>query len=134
MDFIQNIETPSSTPETAPLKTTVQLTRGKLVGGWIYYPAAAAGLLHFIARRGITQVSPWNTGQSIALAGVVAPLSFGFELSEPPFTIDCWTWNTSADAALSLVVCFTLAPIGKRPWPFETVENPFKGTNGYKKP
>lgn len=106
MDIVQYISTPKNTPEANPLVTTIKLTHGRLVGGSIYFPSGPAGLLHFIARIGIHQIIPFNTGQNIRLDDCVIPLSLGFDLLEPPFELDCVTWNDSTlyDHALTLVL------------------------------
>jgi hypothetical protein len=107
MDIVQYISTPANTPETDPLITTVKLTWGRLTGGYLYFPYGPAGTLHFIARIGIHQIIPFNTGQNFRLDDAVMPLSLGFDLTEPPFEIQCETWNDSTDNdhALTLVLC-----------------------------
>ena len=106
MDIVQYISTPKNTPETTPLLTTIKLTRGRLTGGSIYFPSGPAGKLHFLARIGIHQIIPFNTGQNLRLDDCVFPFSLGFDLLEPPFVLDCETWNDSTlyDHALTLVL------------------------------
>jgi len=134
VDFVKYITTPANTAENAPQITTIKLTRGKLTGGWIYFPSGPAGLLHFFARIGIHQLVPFSTGENLRLDNCLAPLSLGIEIQEPPFEIDCVTWNTSTDYAHALTVCFSLEPIGKKVWNLNNVVNEFAGTNGYPKP
>jgi len=106
MDILQYISTPKNTLETDPLITTIKLTRGRLTGGSMYFPSGPAGKLHFIARIGVHQIIPFNTGQNIRLDDCVVPLSLGIDLLEPPFELDCETWNDSTlyDHALTLVL------------------------------
>ena len=106
MDIVQYISTPKNTTESDPLITTIKLTRGRLTGGSIYFPSGPAGKLHFIARMGIHQIIPFNTGQNLRLDDCVFPFSLGFDLLEPPFDLDCETWNDSTlyDHVLTLIL------------------------------
>lgn len=106
MDILQYINTPKNTLEADPLQTVIKLTKGRLTGGAIYFPSGPAGKLHFIARMGVHQVIPFNTGQNLRLNDCVFPFSLGFDLLEPPFELDCETWNDSTlyDHALTLVL------------------------------
>ncbi len=106
MDIIQYISTPKETLEASPLETIIKLTKGRLTGGSLYFPSGPAGALHFIARIGIHQIIPFNTGQNIALDDCVIPLSLGFDIEEPPFLLTCQTWNDSTlyDHALTIIL------------------------------
>jgi hypothetical protein len=106
MDILQYITTPIGKTEADPLTTIIKLTRGRLVGGSIYFPSGPAGKLHFIARIGLHQIIPFNTGQNLRLDDCVLPLSIGIDLLEPPYEIVCETWNDSTlyDHALTLVL------------------------------
>lgn len=106
MDITQYISTPKNTPSSDPLRTDIKLTKGRLIGGALYFPSGPAGKLHFIALVGIAQVIPFNTGQNIALDDCVIPLSLGFDLNEEPYILTCNTWNESTlyDHALTLVL------------------------------
>ena len=106
MDIVQYISTPINTTEADPLITIIKLTRGRLAGGVLYFPSGPAGKLHFIARIGLHQIIPFNTGQNLRLDDCVLPLSIGIDLLEPPFELDCETWNDSTlyDHALTLVL------------------------------
>lgn len=98
--------TPKNTLEADPLTTIIKLTRGRLIGGALYFPSGPAGKLHFIALIGIHQIIPFNTGQNVRLDDCVFPLSLGIDLLEPPFELICETWNDSTlyDHALTLVL------------------------------
>jgi hypothetical protein len=106
MDILQYISTPKNTTEADPLVTTIKLTKGRLTGGSLFFPSGPAGKLHFIARIGVHQIIPFNTGQNLRLDDCVVPLSLGFDLLEPPYDLDCETWNDSTlyDHALTLVL------------------------------
>jgi len=125
MDIVQYISTPINTTETDPLVTTIKLTKGRLTGGALYFPSGPAGKLHFIARMGIHQIIPFNTGQNLRLDGCVFAFSLGFDLLEPPFELDCETWNDSTlyDHALTLVL--NLEPMLDEDHDIKTLINKF---------
>jgi len=106
MDILQYISTPVGKTEADPLLTTIRLTKGRLSGGSLYFPSGPAGTLHFIARIGVHQIIPFNTGQNLRLDDCVVPLSLGFDLLEPPFELICETWNDSTlyDHVLTLIL------------------------------
>jgi len=139
MDFLKYISTPAGTTEAAPLITTIKLTRGRLTGGFLYFPAGPAGKLHFIARVGIHQIVPFNTGESYRLNDCVVPLDLGITLKTPPYEIDCLTWNDSTEYAHALTVCFFLRPMTGRNKEINTIDemhNQLRRTKkeGYWKP
>ena len=125
MDIVQYISTPKNTTENDPLVTTIKLTKGRLTGGSIYFPSGPAGKLHFLARMGVHQVIPFNTGQSLRLDDCVFPFSLGFDLVEPPFELDCETWNDSTlyDHALTLVL--NIEPMLDKEHDIKTLINKF---------
>lgn len=110
MDFIKYISTPVGALESDPLITTLTLTRGRLVGGRIYFPPGPAGLLHFLARIGVHQIFPFNTGENLRLDDCVFPFTLGIDLPEPPYVLDLVTWNDSATHAHALTVAIELRP------------------------
>lgn len=114
MDYVQYISTPANTTAGSPLITKVRLTRGRLTGGAVFFPSGPAGKLHFLARIGIRQIVPFNTGQNLRLDNAVFPLTIGIDLDEPPFEIDLVTWNDSTDYAHALTVCLSLQPRWKK--------------------
>ena len=106
MDYQVYISTPKETPEKNPLLTTIQLTKGRIFGGWVYFPYGPAGVLHLQIFRGNEQIAPVNRGNSFNLDDAVIPLSIEFDLDEPPFLLTAKTWNTSTtyDHALNLAI------------------------------
>ena len=121
MDFIQYITTPVGKTEAAPLVTNIKLSRGRLVGGFVFFPSGPAGTLHFLAKIGIHQIIPFNTGQNLALDDCVVPLSFGIDLLEPPYEVDIVTWNDSISYAHVLTVCFSLDPSREKKYDLKTL-------------
>ena len=125
MDILQHIITPKNTPESEPLTTIIKLTRGRLTSGSICFPPGPAGKLHFIARIGVHQIIPFNTGQNISLDNSILPLCPGIDLNEPPFELTCETWNESMvyNHALSLVL--QLEPMIDQDHDIKTLINKF---------
>ncbi len=125
MDILQYISTPKETTESNPLITTVKLTKGRLVGGSLYFPSGPAGKLHFIARIGVHQIIPFNTGQNIRLDDCVFPLSLGIDLLEPPFELICETWNDSTQYAHALTLVLNIEPMLDEDHDIKTLINKF---------
>jgi hypothetical protein len=125
MDILQYISTPKNTPESDPLQTTIKLSRGRLVGGSLYFPSGPAGKLHFIARIGEHQIIPFNTGQNVRLDDCVLPLSIGIDLVEPPYELLCETWNDSTLYAHVLTLVLHLEPMINEHNDIKTLINKF---------
>jgi len=133
MDFLAYIITPKKTLEGSPVITKLQLTRGRLTGGFLYFPSGPAGTLHFYARIGIHQILPFNTGQNFRLDDCVVPFTLGIDLGEPPFSVDCVTWNDSTLYDHVLSVCFSLNPLVRKKYDLDSMAKAFSATSGYKK-
>ena len=58
----------------------------------------------------------------------------GIDLLEPPYMVECITWNDSTEYAHALTVSFSLDPKGKKKYDLKTLINEFAGTEGYAKP
>lgn len=113
MDYVQYISTPANTQESDPLITSLHLSRGRLSGGFLYFPRGPSGYLHFIARIGVHQIVPFNAGQSYRLNQAVVPLDLNIDFFQPPYIIDCVTWNDSSTYSHALTVGFFLDPYAK---------------------
>jgi len=133
MDFSAFISTPKNTTVAEPKTTIIHLTRGRLTGGFLYFPSGPAGTLHFLARIGLHQILPFSPGQDYRLDDCVIPFSLGIDLLEPPFSLDCITWNDSNNHAHVLTVCFFVSPSDKKRSIIKRIKNPFSGTDGYQK-
>lgn len=110
MDFSKYISTPIGHTEDSPLTTRLKLTKGRLTGGFLYFPYGPAGMLHFLARIGIHQILPFNTGENFRLDDAVIRFSLGIDLKEPPYIIDCVTWNDSLLFPHACTINFYLDP------------------------
>jgi len=110
VDYICYISTPARTLKSAPVKTTLKLSRGRLTGGFLYFPRGPAGYLHFQAFVSSWQILPYNKDQSYQLNGCVIPLYLNIDFFEPPFLIDFITWNDSPDYVHAMSVGIFLDP------------------------
>ena len=110
MDYVFYISTPKKTTESDPKITTLQLSRGRLTGGFLYFPRGPSGYLHFIARIGVHHILPYNAGQSYRLNGCVVPLHLDIDFFSPPFLVDLVTWNDSTDYDHVMTVGIFLDP------------------------
>ncbi|GAI60127.1 unnamed protein product, partial [marine sediment metagenome] len=52
----------------------------------------------------------------------------GVDLLEPPYQIECITWNDSTLYPHALTVCFSLVPKLKKKYDLKTLINDFAGT------
>ena len=135
MDFVYKIDTPANTYTAEnPLITVARLTRGRLAGGFVYFPSGPAGNLHFCARMAVHQILPFGPGQSYALDDCVIPIYFAIDFPEPPYEIDLVTWNTSTLYSHSLTVGIFLEPLNKRKWQLSTAIDALNPVKGYRKP
>lgn len=114
MDFLAYIETSTENNEASPKITKIKLTKGRLVGGFLFFPSGPSGKLHVFARIGIHHILPFNTGATFNLNDCVVPFSLGIDLIEPPFVVDVVTWNESTLYSHALTICFFLDPFGKK--------------------
>lgn len=133
MDYVVYISTPANTEKADPKITSIRLSRGRLTGGFLYFPRGPSGYLHFVARVGDHQIVPYNRDQSYRLNGCVVPLDINIDFFEPPFLIDCITWNDSTEHAHALTVGFFLDPYKKPRVKRSIVKSLYDATLGYKK-
>ena len=133
MDFSSHIVTPKNTSSASPLITNIHLTKGRLTGGFLFFPPGPAGTLHIIAKISGHQILPFTAGENYHLDDCVIPFSIGIDLLEPPFLIDCITWNDSTLYSHLLNICFFVRPPKPKRFKFDKVANLFSSTNGYQK-
>lgn len=133
MDYVVYISTPKNTSKSSPLTTSLRLSAGRLSGGFLYFPRGPSGYLHFIARIGTHQIAPVNPDQSYRLNGCVIPLNINIDFFEPPFHIDCVTWNESTTLAHALTVGFFVDPYKKPRKAKNIARSLIDATKGYLK-
>lgn len=131
MDYVVYISTPYTNKEANPLITSLPLSKGRLTGGFLYFPRGPSGYLHFIARVGVHQIVPFNVGQSYRLNGCVVPLHIDIDFFTPPYIIDCVTWNGSTEYAHALTVGFFLDPYAKKRSGKNLINSAVNAVSGY---
>lgn len=134
MDFTKYIFTKVGRDATDPLTTTIKLTRGRLTGGFLFFPSGPAGVLHFQARIGVHQLIPFNADESYHMDDCMIPFHLGIDLLSPPYEIDCITWNTSTEHDHALTVGFFLTPRSRRNREISTLQALETLCEGYHKP
>jgi len=132
MDYIVYISTPITATEADPQITTLRLTKGRLCGGFLYFPRGPSGYLHFIARIGVHQILPYNIDQSYRLNGCVVPLHLDIDFFSPPYSIDLVTWNDSTEYAHVMTAGFFLDPWKKPRGKRGLVNTVINAVTGYK--
>jgi len=110
MDYVVYISTPVGKTEAQPLKTPLPLTKGRIIGGALFFPSGPAGMLHVIAKMGEHQIIPYNTGQNYRLHRCTFPLNIDIDISEPPYILDVITWNDSTSHAHALTLAIFVDP------------------------
>jgi len=133
MDYVCYISTPAGTPEAGPVKTILHLSKGRLVGGFLYFPRGPCAYLHFIAKVGTHQILPYNIDQNYRLNGCVVPLYLNIDFFDPPFIIDFFTWSPDTQLDHAMTVGIFLDPWQKRRTPKSIVESIFNAATGYLK-
>lgn len=111
MDFLRYINTEHSTyTQAEPKQTIIPITKGLIVGGWIYFPSGPAGLLSVCVRRAKHQIFPSDQGQSYRLDDCSVPLFGNVEILQPPYQLTIETWNLSTTYDHALTVCIFIEP------------------------
>ena len=134
MDFVKYIDTVVGRDAADPVTTTIKLTRGRLTGGFLFFPSGPAGKLHFLARIGVHQLIPFNSGESYHMDDCTIPFHIGIDLLTPPYEIDCVTWNTSTEHDHALTVGFFLTPKSRRNKEISALQALGTICEGYHKP
>jgi len=116
VNYAVKIDTPHSTfTEGSPKPTQLQLTKGILTDGVIYFPKGPAGTLHLVVKRALQQLLPANKDKNYALNDCVIPFSLNYPLDQPPYTLEIFTWNDSTTQPHTLTFSINLEP-----WPETT--------------
>jgi len=121
MDYLRRITTEHSVyTEAKPKRTIMPMTKGRIVGGWIYFPSGPAGTLHIAVLRGIHQLCPIDPGNNYALDDCVVALFINLEINQPPLNLEVLTWNDSTTYNHTLTFCVFLDPFSdprvRRTW------------------
>jgi len=116
VDYLVTITTEHSTyTRSAPKRTVLKMSRGRITSGWIYFPSGPAGLLNLILLRASYQIAPVDPQQAYRLDDAIATLSPNFDLHQPPYQVTALTWNDSTTYDHTLTLSLTLDPFFGRP-------------------
>lgn len=96
MFYVFAITTPANTAETAKLKTTLYLTRGKITQVQVHFPSGQVGLTHISVNRGLHQFLPTNAEAKFSSSGETISIAEDFLLDTAPFQLEAYTWNEDA--------------------------------------
>jgi len=94
--YVFAITTPANTAETAKLKTTLYLTRGKITQVQVHFPSGQVGLTHISVNRGLHQFLPTNAEAKFSSSGETISIAEDFLLDTAPFQLEAYTWNEDA--------------------------------------
>lgn len=93
MFYVFAITTPANTAATAKLKTTLQLTRGKITQVQVHFPSGQIGLTHIALNSRLHQFLPTNAEANFSSSGETIPIAEDFALDTPPYQLEAYTWN-----------------------------------------
>lgn len=111
MQFVYNISTPANTPATSPVKTDLKLVYGLVFHVEIEFPPGPRGYLYLYIKRAGHPVFPANPNSYYHGDNkVVVIRDANFPMFEPPFMLECYTWNLSDHAAHEVIVRIDIDP------------------------
>ena len=93
MIYVFPITIPANTPETAQLKTILQLPRGKITRMMVQFPSGHVGLTHIGLTRGLHQLYPSNPEARFSSSQETITWDEDYPLDTPPLQLEAYTWN-----------------------------------------
>jgi len=106
------VTVPANTPASSPLRQTVTLVPGTLVGVSLQFPPGCVGLVHAQIWEANHQRWPSNPGGSISADGVVVAWQEDYPLVTEPYQFILLVWNQ--DDTFAHTVTFRLNLIEQR--------------------
>jgi len=91
--FTFPITIPANTPETAKLKTILQLARGTVTHLNVEFPAGHVGLTHLAINRGLHQLWPTNPDATFKSSNETIIWEEEYALDDDPFKLEAYAWN-----------------------------------------
>ncbi|RLC86240.1 MAG: hypothetical protein DRJ03_09350 [Chloroflexi bacterium] len=92
-DYNFTITIPANTPRDDPQKVELELTRGIIAGGQIYFPAGCHGLAHVVICDGNGQLYPSNADETFHGEDGAIPLVGRYLLDSAPYKLYAKAWN-----------------------------------------
>jgi hypothetical protein len=93
MFYVFPVEIPASTAETAKIKSTLPLARGKITQVQVHFPSGHVGLTHIGLNRGLHQFLPTNAESTFSSSGETISFAEDFMLDAAPYQLEAYTWN-----------------------------------------
>lgn len=104
MIYVFPIVTPANTPETAQLKTILQLPRGNITRMMVQFPSGHIGLTHIGLNRGLHQLYPSNPEARFSSSAETITWDEDYPLDTPPLQLEAYTWNADDTYAHTITV------------------------------
>lgn len=104
MDYFVKISTPTQTLQTDPLITTIELTRGRLLTGYIIFPTDSAYSLHVAFYISSIRLAPWNRESDYMGHNCKIDIFFDQDLHHQPHRIHIVTWNDSLQIPITCLI------------------------------
>ncbi len=114
MFYVFPITTPANTPESAKIKTILQLARGKITQVQVHFPSGHLGLTHIGINRGLHQFYPTNPEATFSSSGEAIVFAEDFELTADPLQLEAYTWNLDDTFAHLITVRVELQPLAEK--------------------
>lgn len=93
MIYTANITTPKDTAKSAPLKTTVRVTKGLVYKVEFFFPAGSAGLMGVAVFDGLYQIWPSDVGEFFVGEDQVISFDDMFLKESAPYEFQCYSFN-----------------------------------------
>jgi len=92
-DYNFSITVPADTSKDSPIETELQLTRGVVTGGQIYFPYGCNNMVHLIICDANGQLYPANKQDTFNGNGVAIPLIGRYVLDSEPYRLIAKAWS-----------------------------------------
>src|SRR2546428_5920651 len=115
MIFAFPITIPASTPQTAPLRTTLTLVPGTITELQIQVPSGVIALANILLKHGLNQIAPVNADKSFATSNETIIWKEDLVLDQPPYELVAEAWNTDTANDHTLTVRVVITPLKPEP-------------------
>ena len=111
MIYVYAITTPANTSAAARLKTVMPIARGRITEVGLQFPSGAVGYHHIQIRRQLHQLWPLNPDADFAASDETIHWFEEYDLDQPPFFLDAYTWNLDTVYAHTVTVRIVTVPL-----------------------
>ena len=115
LPFQYRISNPKNTAIANPIKTIIELPRGRINKIWLEFPSGCAGLAGLQLWRGARQIFPLIEGDWFIADGVFLPISYTEILDSEPYTIEVRTYNVDDTFQHTLTLILEMSGISATP-------------------